>query len=174
MKLSITRVVLGALIVLAACYIVGWMIFGVPSLLNMPVPDESGVMRNTDVFPEHEVLFTIARYASGLLLGLSLVVLLTGAFQQNVKSKKKLAITQIIAGVLIVAVSVFITRWGYPTVFVVPMPEGSNLTGSVNINPGPLNVYAVFLAMLSTLLGLAVLGVGVAQFVKAKKQTVQE
>jgi len=41
MRLSITQAVLGVLIVLAACYIVGWMIFGVPSLLNMPVPDES-------------------------------------------------------------------------------------------------------------------------------------
>ncbi len=169
MKLSITQIVLGILILLAACYIVGWMIFGAQTLLTMPVPDENDVMRNVNVIPEHEVLFTTARYASGLVFGLGLVVLLTGAFQNRVESEKKLAIMQIIAGVLITAVSIFITRWGYPLVFIVPMPEGSNLLRSVNINPGPTMVFAIFLTVLTFLLGLAVLGVGIAQFIKARK-----
>jgi hypothetical protein len=161
--------VLGVLILLAACYIVGWMIFGAQSLLTMPVPDESDVMRNTNVFPEHETLFAAARYASGLLFGLGLVVLLTGAFQKRGESGKKLAVTQITAGVLITAVPIFITRWGYPLVFIVPMPAGSNLLKSVNINPGPLMVFAMLLTTLTFLLGLAVLGVGIAQFVKARR-----
>jgi hypothetical protein len=161
--------VLGVLILLAACYIVGWMIFGAQSLLTMPVPDESDVMRNTNVFPEHETLFAATRYASGLLFGLGLVVLLTGAFQKRGESGKKLAITQIIAGVLITAVPIFITRWGYPLVFIVPMPAGSNLLKSVNISPGPPMVFAMFLTMLATLLGLAVLGVGIAKFIKARR-----
>lgn len=146
------------------------MIFGAQSLLTMPVPDESDVMVNTDVIPEHETLFTAARYASGLVFGLGLVVLLTGAFQNRGESGKKLAITQIITGVLITAVPVFITRWGYPLVFVVPTPAGSNLLKSVNINPGPPMVFAMFLTMLATLLGLAVLGVGIAQFIKTRKE----
>jgi hypothetical protein len=169
MKLSIAQIILGVLLVLAACYIVGWMIFGVPSLLNMPVPDDGGVMKNAEVLPEHETLLAAARYASGLLFGLGLVVLLTGAFQKRGESGKKLAITQAVAGVLIAAIAIFITRWGYPTVFIVPMPAGSSLIGAVNINPGPPMVFALFLTGLTVVLGLAVLGVGIAQFVNARR-----
>jgi hypothetical protein len=170
MKLSITQIVLGALIVTAACYIVGWMIFGAESLLNMPVPGgDDGVSRMTRVVPEHENLFTAARYASGLLFGLGLVVLLVGSFRNRTALGKKPALTQVVAGVLIAAVSVFITRWGYPATFIIPMPEGSNLVGHVNINPGPPMIFASFLTMLLTLLGLAVLGTGIAQYIKARR-----
>ena len=170
MKLSTTQIVLGCFLLLAACYIVGWMIFGVSYLLNIPVPDESGMMRNTDVFPRYEVIFTIARYASGLLLGLGLVVLLTGAFRKRAESRKKVAITQITTGALITAVSVFVARWGYSIEFIVPvMPEGSHLLQSVNINPGLAMVLAAYLTVLTALLGLAVLGVGIAQYIRARK-----
>ncbi len=67
------------------------------------------------------------------------------------------------------AVPIFITRWGYPLEFIVPMPAGSNLSGFVNTNPGPPMVFAMFLTMLTTLLGLAMLGTGIAQLVKARR-----
>lgn len=81
MKLTVIQMALGVLVVLSACYIVGWMIFGIPSLLTMPVPDESGIMSYTDIVPKNELLFTTARYASGLLLGLSLTALVVGTAQ---------------------------------------------------------------------------------------------
>ena len=169
MKLSITQMALGVLIILAACYIVGWMIFGAQFLLNMPVPDESNVMKNTDVLPKHEVQFTAARYASGLLFGLGLAVLLTTSFQNRTGSGKKMALSQVIAGVLIAAVSVFISRWGFPVEFIIPMPESSNLTRHININPGYPMILATLLTLLSTLLGLAVLGTGIAQYIRARR-----
>ena len=169
MKLSITQTVLGALILLAAACIAGWMIFGAQSLLNMPVPDESGIMRDTEVFPKYEALFTAARYASGLLLGLGLVVILTGASRKTVENAKKLAIRQIVAGALITAASIFINIWGCPTVFIVPMPAGNNLSRFVSIYPGLPMTGAMYLTILTILLGMAVLGVGIAQLVKARK-----
>jgi len=144
------------------------MIFGVASLLNMTVLDASGVMINVAVLPKHEVLFTVARYAFGLLLGLGLVVLLTGAFWKRAENRKKLAITQIIAGALIVAVSVFILRWGYTLEFIVPI-GGGHLLQSVSINPALDMAHAVWLTVLTGLLGVAVIGVGIAQLVKARK-----
>jgi hypothetical protein len=173
MKLSMTQIILGVLIVFAACYIVGWMIFEVPSLLTMPVPDDAGVMINTNVLPEHEILFTTARYASVLLLCLGLTVLVTGTIQRvkAAERQKILAITQLVAGVLVAAASIFVSRWGYPSVFTVPMPEGSNLLQFVEINPGPPMVYASFLTALTFLLGLAVLGGSIAQLIKSRKTT---
>ncbi len=168
MKLSVTQIVLGILILLAACYIVGWMIFGVPSLLTSPKPDSDGVMKNLNLLPVNEIPFTAARYASGVLFGLALIVLLTGAFQVRAKNAKKLAVTQVIAGVMIISISILISIWGYPTEFIIPRPAGSNLSRSVTINPGPALIDALHLTTLSFLLGLAVLGVAIAQFIKAR------
>lgn len=167
MKLSITQMVLGTLILLAACYIVGWMIFGTTSVFTMPRLEKSMVMEGTELSPENPMLFAMARYASGILFGLALMVLLVGAFQVSMHDGKKLAITQIIGGVLITAIYFFINTWGYPTSFIVPMPAGSRV--GVYINPGPPMIYAIRLTNLSFLLGLAVLDVGIVQFVKARK-----
>ncbi len=158
MKLSITQIVLGALIVLAAIFIARWMIFGATSLLDLTVLDENGVMI-ADVFPEHEVLFTVARYSFPLLLGLGLVVLVRGASWKRTENRKKLSITQIIAGVLVVAISVFILRWGYALEFVVPIAGGPVLEMA----------YARNVNLLTAVLGLVVTGTGIAQFIKARK-----
>jgi hypothetical protein len=163
MKLSITQIVLGILIVLTACYIVWWMIFGVTELLNLKILNESGVMV-TDYTPENEVLFTIARYASGLLLGLGLVVLVNGVLWKKVENKTKLAITQIVAGALTVALSAFILIWGYSFDFIIAVEGGPVLDLG----------RARGLTFLTSLLGLAVLGVGIAQFINARKKTLHE
>jgi hypothetical protein len=171
MKLSITQIVLGTLSVLAACYIVGWMIFGVPSLLNMPVPDESGVMSYTDAIPEHEALFTAARSVAGLVFVLGLVVLTIGIVQTIATGERnrKYTNTQIIGGILIAAASFFAATWGFPTSFTLPTPEGSDMLRHVYINPGPEILRVRGLTFLTFSLGLTVLGVGVAQLVKARK-----
>lgn len=171
MKLAITQTVLGVLIVLAALYIVGWMIHGVPSLLRMPVPGESGIMSYTDGIPKHEALFNTARYASGLIPVFGLVVLVAGTVQavQTGKRRTKLIVIQMISGALIATVSILIGGWGYPTQFTIPMPEGSEVLKQVFINPGPVLIRVHGLTFLSFLLGLAVLGVGIAQYWKARR-----
>ena len=175
-KLSITQMALGVLIVLAACYIVGWMIFGVPSLLHTPVPDGNGAMTYTDVIPDNEALFTVARYASGLLFGFGLVVLVTGTIQVTQAGKRKtiLAILQMISGVLITAGSYLILYRGYPTSFTVPMPEGSEVLRHIFINPGPPIIRAQSLTALIFVLSLLVVGVGMAQFVKAHRKEIEK
>jgi hypothetical protein len=161
MKLAITQIVLGVLIVLAACYISWWMIFGVVSLLNETVVDGSGAVV-TNASPDNETLFVIARYVSGLLFGLGLVVLITGAFWKKIKSKKNPAIIQVIAGTLIAAISVFILLWGYAFDFIVAIEGGIIL----------VQARTVWINILTALLGLAVLGTGIAQFVKARKKQI--
>ncbi len=171
MKLSITQMILGILITAAACYIVGWMIFGVPSLLHTPVLGGNGAMNYTDVIPDHEALFIVARYASGLLFGLGLVVLATGSIQVTQAGKRTtiLALFQMISGVLIAAGSYLILYRGYPTSFTVPVPEGSELLRHMFINPGPLIIRAQSLTALIFLLSLLVLGTGTAQYIKARR-----
>lgn len=159
MKLSITQIVLGVLIVLVSGYIARWMLFGVASLLTMTLLNESGVMV-ANVTPEHEILFTIARYAFVLLVGLGLVVVFTGAFWKRAENKKKLAITQIIVRALIVIVSVFMLICGYALEFIVPIEGGPVLEMAYTRN----------VTLLTAILGLAVLGVGIAQLVVARRE----
>jgi hypothetical protein len=121
MKLSITQIILGALIMLTALYVLWWMAFGVTSLLNDKVSVDSGIM--------------VANY------------------------KRKLTTTQIIAGVLIVAVSAFIFRWGYSFEYIFAIEGGPVLDLA----------RARYLTLLTSLLGLAVVGVSIAQLVNTKK-----
>jgi hypothetical protein len=80
----------------------------------------------------------------------------------------KLAITQMVLGGLIAVVSFIATRWGYTTSFTFP-PDESGLIKTVEVMPGIAQVSAQASAFLAILLGLAVLGCGVAQFLAAKK-----
>jgi hypothetical protein len=173
-KLAVTQTVLGLIITVFACIITGWMIFGAPSLLTMPVPDEGGANVMTTVVPQHEALFTAARYVSGLLLALGLAVLSLSFLQRPLAEGHRtgLAAVQMIFGVLIAAAAVFVSRWGYPLVFIIPMPESSNITGRVNILPAPQMTGVIFLTGISTLLGAGVLGVGIAQLVKSRREKI--
>ena len=82
----------------------------------------------------------------------------------------KLAIGQMVLGVVIVVSSRFIMAWGHPTSFPVPVSDNSGLSAFVEIYPGPPYTYAVFLTYLTLVLGLAVLGCGTAQFLRARRQ----
>jgi hypothetical protein len=84
---------------------------------------------------------------------------------------KKLAIAQIVSGLLITVFSFISTKWGFPTSAEVPMPEAPGVTVSINISPGPTQMLAMNSAHIALVLGMVVLGVGVAQFVKAIRQS---
>jgi hypothetical protein len=85
----------------------------------------------------------------------------------------KLAITQMILGVLIVFFSCFIITEGYLTEFTVPypepVPEGVEPFIRVNVLPGPFTGLAISAPIL---LGLTVVGCGIAQLVKARRKPV--
>ena len=168
MKLVILQMFLGVLIVLAACYIVGWMIFEVPHLLKMLLPDDSGALEYVDVVASNGVLFTVVRFASALVLGLGMVVLVAGVAQLTRAGEKirKLAVVQIVSGSLIAVISFLIVIWGYPTQFDVPMPEGSEIKRTIFINPGSERMRVELVAALASVLGLAVSGCDIARYLK--------
>lgn len=173
MKLSRTQIVLGVLIVFAACYITGWMIHKAPSQLRQPLPDSGGDVTYVDVIPEHEALFNVSRYGSYLLPVLGVFVLIIGTVQA-VKSEartRRLAAAGIIAGLLIAALAFIITTWGYPTTFHMVMPEGSDTAVTIFGNPGRTLVGVQLISGAMFLLGLVVLGVGITQLVKSRKLT---
>ncbi len=147
------------------------MLFGAPDLLSMPVPDENGAMVTTQVYPKHENLFTAARYISGPLLMAGLAALCVSFFQRFTTGRKfGLAAAQITFGVVIIASGIVISGWGYPTQFIIPTAEGSNVLKSVNVMPGPPMTVVISLTVLSILLGIGILGVGIAQTVEARRQ----
>ena len=80
----------------------------------------------------------------------------------------KLAIAQIVSGLLITVFSFISTRWGFPTEFTLP-PDESGLIHSVLVNPGPVQVLAQISAFVALALGLVVLSVGIVQFIRARR-----
>ena len=80
----------------------------------------------------------------------------------------KLAITQVVLGALIASSTCFVLRWGFPTQFSIPSPDGQGNI-SILVNAGPPILWAYWLAMLAFALGLVVLGVGIAQLIKVRK-----
>jgi hypothetical protein len=172
-KLATAQAVLGLILTLAACIIAGWMMFGAPSQLNLPVPAEgNGPVVRDNVVPNHQALFTAARYLSGLLLGLGLAVLAFGIIQRQGGRRTGLAVVQTAFGFSIAGTAVFVTTWGYPTQFTIPGPEGGDVLGTLNVLPGPPETTVALLTFAATLLGIAVLGVGIAQFIGAGRESI--
>lgn len=80
----------------------------------------------------------------------------------------KLSIVQIVLGAMVAVFSFISTRWGFPTQFTCPADE-NGLERVLFVNPGPMQVTAQVSAFLAILLGLAVVGCGIAQFLKARR-----
>jgi hypothetical protein len=170
-KLSITQIALGVLIILAACYVTGWMIHKAPGQLRQPVVDNAGKTTYIDAIPESEALFNIARYSSYVLpvIGIFLVIAGTVQAARGRVISSGLAVSCIIAGALIVASGFIITNYGYPTTFHAPhgAPDGSYLT--IFANYGRSLTFIRYLSASLVLPGLAAVGVGIAQLAKSRK-----
>jgi hypothetical protein len=172
-KLSIIQIVLGALIVLAACYVTGWMIHKAPSVLPPLDSGSDSIPEYVKAIPEHNELYNIARYGSYLLPVIGIYLLVSGAVE-NLKPEarnRNWVITDIVAGLVVAALGFIITTWGYPTTFHMVMPESSNFTGTIFTNPGRTTVAVQSVSAVMVLLGLSVIGVSIAQLVKSWKTT---
>jgi hypothetical protein len=171
MKLSLAQIILGAFIIVAACYVTGWMIHKAPSELRQPNLDAAATQKYIDVVPEHNGLFNVARYGSYLLPVIGIYLLVSGAIE-NVKTgarNRNWLITDIVAGLVVAALGFIITTWGYPTTFHEVVPENSELMKIIFTNPGRTLVAVQTISGILVLLGLAVLGVSIAQLVKSRK-----
>ena len=82
----------------------------------------------------------------------------------------KLAITQIILGVFILASLFGFAAWVEPgfTHIRIPSAEGGDVITDIFLNPGR-NIPMVIWSAVYFVLGLSVLGCGIAQFVKEKR-----
>ena len=158
MKLSITQMVLGILIVILACIVAHWMIFGINELFDDQYYNENHVLVQ-NYTPQNEALFAISRCASVLLVLLGLGVVITGALWRKVENKKKLAMAQIVAGSLIVILAAFIALWGI------------NFNHLIAIKGGPVLAIPVMKnwTVFNAIFGLAVLVLGIMQWVKSRK-----
>jgi hypothetical protein len=153
-KYSITRAVLGILIILFASYIVWWMMSGVNTLLADMVLNENGELVN-NVTPKNEILFNIARYSSISLPALGLFICAGSIWMK--KDYKKAALMHIISGGLVLTVSIFILIWGYAFDFI------HLILGGPVIDMGQARV----LTALTAFIGLVVSGLSIVQLVKA-------
>ncbi len=169
MKLAVTQTTLGIVIIIAACFVLAWMIFWTTPTQTIQLPAANGIEKSVAAHPADEFQYSIARYISGALLFLGIVVVLISTRQGTTKHRTVLASFQLAAGILIAGAAAFITARGYPLQFLAPAQPESNLAGVVQINPGPAEAFAILLTSLSVIFGLAVVGVAIAQLVISKK-----
>jgi hypothetical protein len=175
MKLAITQVVLGIIIILAAFWVTGWMIHEAPGLFTQPLINDSGKTSWVDVVPENGVQFSIARYSSYALpfFGIFLVIAASVYAARGKPVKSSLAFTHVIIGLLTAAIAYFIISYGYPTSFRAVQPNEHGLLMLFESMYGGWT--AVIRELSSAILfisGLAAVGVGIAQLVKSKKTTI--
>ncbi len=175
MKLSITQVVLGVLIILASFYVTGWMIHEAPDQYSQRTFDENGKMTWVDVVPQDEVQFSIARYGSYALplFGIFLVISASVYASKRSPVKGSLAIIAIITGLLTAAMAYIIIRYGYPNTFRAVQPNEKGLLimfGSMH--GGWTVVIRESCSAILFLSGLAVTGINIAQLIKSRKKEV--
>jgi hypothetical protein len=173
MKLSVTQIVLGTLIVLAAGFTIWWIVFHVAFPMEVSAPGDDGITTRVEAFPEHASLFLAARSGTVIMVLLGLGVMIAGIFQITGGAERvsKLTLLQMVAGVLAAGFAVFIMRWGFPTEYVSDTVIDSEKILRVFINPAITQVYIIYSACIACLLGMAVTGVSIAQLVKLRKKT---
>jgi hypothetical protein len=169
-KLSIAQVVLAFFIVLASCYVTGWMIWEATDLLEQPAPDFPVAVTNIELIQPHETLFNISRYGSVILPILGLLVLTTSLVLSIRKAApvRKLLTINIVATVLILILAIGIITYGDPQLSYTAreVEHGSMITMFVLPDDFPIIVFstaAIFPLCLSAL------GCGIAQLVKSRK-----
>ncbi|MGD1119647.1 MAG: hypothetical protein ABR886_09190 [Dehalococcoidales bacterium] len=168
MKLSYIQIALGVLIVLAGGYITWWMLFNASFQMEAPMPGGSGWV---SLAPEHEALANAARYGSVLLLCLGIIVAVTGFLQTGKAPErvKKLAVAQLAAGALTIALAFFIGLWGFPTEFVSRTAVNNNLPLRIFSPLEPSGTYAVYMTFILALLGVVVLVIAITQLLTLKR-----
>jgi hypothetical protein len=171
MKISTVQTTLCVLTALTAGYIVWYMLFAADFQIEGPMAITDGAAGSMVFTPEHKTIANIARYSSILLVGLGITALAANIWRPGKGGGRGTGpiITQWITGIWIVIISVIITRWGYPLEFVPPVQEGGTIYSSILITPGMATVGAIYLTVLTGILGLAIFGVATAQLVKLRK-----
>ena len=170
MKLSVTQVILGILIVLTACYVTFWMLREALTQYELVTPHFPVDVTNIHVIQNNETLFDVATYGSLALPILGVLVLVIGAIQANKLNARtwQLIMVNITAGILITALAFIIFRYGKQTFTFTATIAGTDTLISIN------DLLESSLSMLLTtgvtlLLGLGVVGVGIAQLAKSRK-----
>jgi hypothetical protein len=167
MKLAITQVVLGIIIIMASLWVTGWMIYQSPHELAQRTLDGGYYF---DVVPEHNTLFIIARYGSYALPVLGILLVISGTVRAASKTNKRFwPPLNIAIGILVASLAFVIATWGYPTTFFNAAPGGDTLLLRSFGNPGYDEIRAQWMSAALLLPALAALGVGIAQLVKLKK-----
>jgi len=175
MKLAITQIVLGMIISLATAFVIAWD----PTTFHIRVrlPDSS----NFQTIFNPDRLEMVAACLAVLVLLLGIIVLGFGIIQlvRKVhtyysgsqlpglkKTDMKLALTQVVLGLLVTVSTVLVSAWGFPTSYFYELPDGHG--GGVFFTPGPQFITAEIISLLTFIPSLAVLICGTIQFFKAR------
>jgi len=167
MKLTITQIALGTLIALTTAFVIAWD----PNTfhIHIPLPGDVAfqIIFNPDLKEVVASCLSILVLLLGLaVLGFSIAQLVEQAREQPSEKSLKLAITKIALGGLITVAALLVVFWGFPTSYFYQLPGGERQI--FFFNPGPQFVMAGRLTGLQFLLGLAVLGCSIVQFLKVR------
>ncbi|MCJ7604675.1 MAG: hypothetical protein MUO19_01395 [Dehalococcoidales bacterium] len=168
-KLSTYQIIMGILFVIAAGYIVGWVLMELPDIENGPAfANATGEWdpNMTKWVHEKPQFLTVSKYLSGVLLVFGLITLATGIFQSREKpgNPARLAAFQILTGSLGVITAFIVLLAIHPAQFILTSPEGVKFLG---MTATMWNKTHAIMAFAAIIIGLGVAGIGIAQHVIA-------
>lgn len=171
MKLVKIQTILGTLIVLFYLYIFACMIFIIPADFDIDLWNNTPLPINValPLFVDHPLVLNAARYTIIVAIALGLLIIYSGirpVTGRMVYIIKNPIVMQIIAGICIAILSIFIFRYGFPLLFVVISEDGT-LT---DVPPPSLFfTIAKIFSFFTIILGMAVAYFGVVQYNKMRK-----
>lgn len=176
MKLPITQIVLGTLIVIAACYITGWMIYDAPEEFTAYKSeiDELNKLEGLRVTPTvSNTQFDIARISSYILPILGLLLVSIGSVQLFAQQLRKpiLALSDMITGGLVAGITFVTTWWGQPLIIINATPTLTPETLELLHNGYDYATPIVSRAAgITLMLAMAVVVIGVIQLILSRKK----
>lgn len=179
MKISIVQIVLGICILIVMALSIALDSYGFYIREFWEEPGYRGLVFNPDT---KEVIATALSYFVLLLatsvIGISISLLITKIRQEYLKSDhaldirtKRLVITQIILGVVIIISAFLFMIWGFPTSYSYHISD--EIIKSMFFLPGPQFMWAQGFCLLTFVLGLVLLGFNLAQL-RSQKKSIKE
>jgi hypothetical protein len=161
-KLKFILIVLSVLIIAASGYIVWWILTQAVFQIETPIREGGKITGYAMLTPPHETLVDATQYMAAPALLLALWLLMA-----SILHKTKI---QIALGAIIAAAAVFTGIFGFPTEFISAAPLDGETIKHIFTSPVGAERTAMMLSFFECILGLAAVGVGIAQLVKSEKK----
>jgi hypothetical protein len=161
-----TLIILSLILVITTGYITWWMLFNNSINTEVPINLHGKIVGYASLSPMHQSLYDSAKYASIFLFCLSITMAIIVFLKSN--------IAQIILGVFVTAIAIFISIYGFPTEYISNTPiNGVNI--HVIIIPDTFsNLFTFIIVLAVIIISLFMSVTSVINLIKSRKMSISK